>query len=966
MNNKLKAVILLILLPLFAMAQSVVKGTVTDANNLPVLGATVLVKGTSNATSTDFDGKYTLSNVPSDAILVISYIGYVSQELTVGNSATIDVTLLEDASELDTIVLIGYGSTTKENVTAAQTTVKSEEFNKGAIVSPGQLLAGKAAGVQVTAAGGNPGDGPRIRVRAGSTLSASADPLYVVDGIPLDATNANLNTINPAEIESFTILKDASATAIYGNRASNGVILITTKKGKMSSDLKVGYSIQFAINENTDEVDVLTGDEFRAIVNELGTADDIALLGNFNTNWQKEIYTTGIQMIHNITLQKGYENTALRGNIGYSNQNGTLETSGYERASFNGSVIQNLLRNDLKLTLSVQGALENVRSADQGAIGSAIDFDPTQPVFDLDGPNGFFEYLQGNGNIDELAPRNPLGLLRSLNAETDNNQIRTTLQADYKIPGIEGLAFNGTAGIDYNEFDSFSRRLPNSGVGLGTNSLRNSSDGYRVNQLLNGRFDYKTRLESLATDMEVTIGSSYQAFRRESTSFGQDDTGAQTVFDAFNENRLISAFGRVSFDIKDLLVLSGSISRDGTSRFSPDNRWGTFGGASAALKLTNLDFVQNSGFISQLKVRGGFGVTGQQEIGQDFLFIQRSTVSQDQARVQIGNQFFTTIRPELTTDLKWEETTQYNVGLDYGFFDDRLTGSVDVYTRDTEDLLQFGPLAAGSLGNFALQNVGSTRSRGIELDANVEMFRGENFNWSVGGNVTFNEIEITDLSLGDNDAPVPQSPIGGAGFNNFIQEWAVGADPTSFVVYQQVYDAQGNPLDGVFVDRNGDNVINSDDRLRYKNGNPDAYFGLTSNMNYKRFDMSFTFRGQVGGYNYNNVRAGRENIDAITENASPFLNNTTSGFLRDRFQSAPLDLLFSSEYIEKSDFLRLDNLSLGYTFDTDKIGVRASVTGTNLFILTDYSGLDPEIGNGVDGAIFPRSRGIILGLNFEF
>jgi TonB-linked SusC/RagA family outer membrane protein len=967
MNQKFKAVLLLFLVPFFAFAQSVITGTVLESNGLPALGATVSVKGTPNGTSTDFDGKYTLNNVPKDAVIVFSFIGYTTQEIPYAGQTEINTTLKENPSELDTIVLIGYGSTTKENITAAQTTVTDKEFNKGAIVSPGQLIAGKAAGVQVTAASGRPGDGPRIRVRAGSTLSANADPLYVVDGIPLDSNNANLNTINPSEIESFTILKDASATAIYGNRASNGVILITTKKGKLSSDLQVGYNVQFAIDNNAGRLDVLTGDEFRSIINERGVPEEIALLGDANTDWQNEIYQTATRAIHNITLQKGYDNTALRANIEYTNQNGTLKSSGYERASLNASVIQKLLNNDLKLTLSIQGALEEIRNADEGAIGSAIDFDPTQAIFDPNGPNGFFEYFQGNGTVDPNAPRNPLGLLESLSAATNNNQIRTTLQADYKIPRVEGLRFNGTIGIDYNEFDSFSNRLPNSGVGLTPTGLQSSSNGIRVNQLINGRFDYKTDLKGIDSKLELTLGSSLQAFRRESVSFSQDNNGiAIDPFEAFNENRLISLFGRASIDIKDLLVLSASVSRDGTSRFSPENRWGTFGGASAGLKLTNTDFIQNSGFISQLKIRGGYGITGQQDIGQDFLYLPRSTPSNAQAQVQIGNQFYTTIRPELVTNLTWEKTNQWNLGVDYGFFNDRLTGSVDVYTRDTEDLLQFGPLGVGSLGNFALQNVGATQSRGIEIDANLKVVTTENFNWNIGGNLTFSEIEITDLSLGTNDAPISQTPIGGQGFNNFIQEWAVGADPTSFLVYRQVYGPDGRPLDGVFADRNGDNVINSDDRVRYKQGNPDAFFGFTSNFNYKRFDMSFTLRGAVGGYNYNNVRAARENTEAITNNPGEWLNNTTGGFIDDRFQSGPLNLLFSSEYIEKSDFVRLDNLSLGYTFNTDQVDIRASVTGTNLFVITDYSGLDPEIGNGVDGAIFPRSRGLIFGLNFEF
>lgn len=967
MNQKFKYAIWLLVLPFFALAQTIT-GVVTDSGtSQPLLGVSVLVKGTSNGAATDFDGKYTLRNVPSGAVLVYSYLGYQSQEIAYTGQASLNVSLVEDPSQLDAIVLIGYGSTTKENVTAAQTTVNEEEFNKGAVVSPGQLIAGKVSGVSVIAASGRPGDGPAIRVRAGSTLSANAEALYVVDGIPLDQQNANLNTINPAEIESVTVLKDASATAIYGNRASNGVILITTKRGKMNSDFKIGYDLQLALSRPQQYVETLTGDEFRALINANGTVDDIALLGTANTDWQREIYETGVRAMHNITMEKGFEKTGIRANVGYTNENGTLITSGYERLSLNGSVVQRV-NDDLKLTLTVQGAMEEVRNADGGAIGSAIDFDPTQPVFDsVNGVNGFFEYRQNNGIVDPLAPRNPLGLLRSLTNETDNNQIRTNLQADYKIPGIEGLSFNGLAGIDYNEFDNFSRRDANSGVAANTNALQSTSTGTRLNQVLNGRFDYKKDLESLNTTMELTIGSSYQNFRREGSSVGQDNaTGAfNDPIEFFNQNRLISAFARATFDINDLLVLSGSVSRDGTSRFSPENRWGTFGGASAALKLTNTDFVQNSGFLSQLKLRGGFGVTGQQDIGSDFLFLQRVTPGEDQASVQIGDQFFTTVRPELTTDLKWEETTQYGVGIDFGFFDDVLTGSVDVYTRDTEDLLQFGPLAAGSLGNFALQNVGSTNSKGIEVQLNAKVVNTENFKWNVGANVTMSKIEITDLSLGDSDAPVAQTPVGGAGFNNFIQEWAVGSDPSSFWVFRQVYDTDGNPLDGVYVDVNGDNVINDEDRVRYKQATPDAFFGFTSGMTYKNLDLNFTLRGAVGGYNHNNTTAARDNFDQLTENPGNWLNNATTDILNTGFIGTQ-NKVNSSYYIQKADWVKLDNLSLGYTFKNDKKTIRTSITGTNLLTITNYDGLDPEVFNGIDSNLFPRSTSVVLGLGIQF
>jgi iron complex outermembrane receptor protein len=960
MNNKIKTVLLLILLPLFAFAQSVVKGTVTDANNLPVLGATVLVKGTSNATSTDFDGKYSLKNVPADGVLVISYIGYVSQEVFVGDQTTINVLLQEDASELDAIVLIGYGSTTKKNITAAQTTIKSDEFNKGAIVSPGQLIAGKAAGVQVTAPSGQPGAGPTIRIRAGSTLSASAEPLIVVDGIPLDQANANLNTINPNDIESYTILKDASATAIYGNRASNGVIIITTKSGKLNSELKVNYDFQFAVNENYNEFDLLSASQLRALATEEGR--DPSLFGTATTNWQDEIYQTGTLGIHNLSIDKGWKSTSLRVGFSHTGQEGTLLSSDYTRTGLNLNVSQRFLDNDLKLRLTAQGALENLGNADQGAIGAANVFDPTQPVYDPNGLNGFFEFFT-NGNLEVNAPRNPLGLLNSLDSTSENSQIRMNLNAEYKLPFLEGLSFTGNAGFDYNEFDSRSVRLANSGAGFNSNGSINLSNGLRRNVLLNGRFDYKTDLKSINTKLEATVGSSYQDFTRETFSRNTVDGSFDPDNDRFfpNDNRLISMFGRLQLDINDLFVISGTISRDGSSRFPPSEKFGIFGGVSGAIKLTNLDFVQNSGFLSQLKIRGGYGETGNQEFGQDFSFLQVFTPGLNQARVQFGNQFFNTLRAEGVLDLVWEKTSQYNVGVDYGFFDDRITGSIDAYYRDTSDLIQFAPIADGGLENGGFQNVGSTNSRGLELGLDVAVVRNENFRWNVSGNVTFQDLEITDLA-GPNNDPVAVGGIAG-GVGNNIQEWAVGADPTSFHVFRQVYDDAGKPLDGVYVDVNGDNVINNEDRVRYKKATPDAFYGITSNMNYKNLSFSFTFRGSVGGYNYNNVNSSGANLGEIFESPGNFYNNSPSNVLETRFSNQEV---FSDYYVQNADFLRLDNASIGYSVPGEKVDMRFSITGTNLFTLTDYDGLDPEVFGGIDNNLYPRSRGFVLGIGATF
>ncbi|AGC76112.1 iron complex outermembrane receptor protein [Nonlabens dokdonensis] len=960
MNQKFKAVLLLFLLPFFAFAQSVITGTVLESNGLPALGATVAVKGTSNGTSTDFDGNYTLNNVPEDAVIVFSFVGYVTQEIPYTGQSTINITLEEDASELETIVLIGYGSIKKENVTAAQTTVSDEEFNKGAITSPGQLLAGKAAGVQVTAASGRPGDGPVIRVRPGSTLSGNSDALYVVDGVPLDQRNANLNSINPADIESFTILKDASATAIYGNRASNGVVLITTKKAKLNSDLKVSYNVQFAVEQVDNYTEVLTGDEFRQLVADQGR--DTSILGTANTDWQNEIYQNGTRSIHSLVLEKGYETTSIRASLGYNNENGILQKSGYERANLGLNIRQNFLKGDLRLTFTSQLAQEERRFADEGAIGSAVVFDPTQSIFNNTGEfGGFFEYTNNTGP-EPNAPRNPLGLLNSLDAQQDNVQARLNMNAAYNIRQVPGLKFTGNAGFDYNEYDGYSIRDRDSGAGFRGNN-RSFNEGFRRNQLLDGKFDYKKTLETFKTDMTLTLGGSYQEFLRQDTGRFSANNELQESPINIDESALVTAFARASFDINDLYVLSASASRNGSSRFSENNRWANFYGASGAIKLTNTDFVQNSGFLSQLKLRGGFGQTGQQDIDASFAFLSVFTPGQPQAAVQFGNEFVTTIRPEGAIDLKWETTDQWNAGIDLGFFGDRITGSVDAFYRETSDLLLFGPLPAGGLENGSLQNAGSTLSRGIETTIAAKIIQSENINWTVSGNATVQEIEITDLAGAEN-APVQVGGISG-GVGNNIQEWAVGADPTSFHVFRQVYDQDGNPLDGVYVDTNGDNILNDADRVRYKKANHDVYFGFTSNFNYKNFDMSFTFRGAAGGYNYNNIASNAANF------GSTFPTNTQNPL----YLNAPVDIqntnfsqqrFFSDYYVQKADFIKLDNLSLGYNFPGDKVDIRASVTGTNLFTITDYEGVDPEVFGGIDNNLFPRTRGVIFGLGFNF
>lgn len=962
MNKTLQLFLCTLLLPVIALAQSVLTGTVKEAGtDLPVTGATVLVKGTSNGTSTNFDGNYTLNNVPDGAIIVISYVGYTTQEIPFTGQSNLNVSLEEDLSQLNEIVLIGYGSVQKKNVTAAQTTIKAEEFNKGAIVSPGQLIAGKAAGVQVTAASGRPGDGPVIRVRPGSTLTGAADALYVVDGIPLDQQNASLNSINPNDIESITILKDASATAIYGNRASNGVVLITTKKAKFNSDIKVRYETQFAIEKVDRYIEVLDATEFRQLVSDRDA--DTSILGNANTDWQDAIYQNSTRTINNLTVEKGFEKTSVRTSLGYTNGDGILQGAGYERVNLGVNVIQNLFDDKLKLTFTSQLAQEEIRRADEGAIGSAVVFDPTQPINNTDGAfGGFFEYTNVTGP-EPNAPRNPLGLLNSLSSELDNSQIRVNLNANYKLP-VDGLEFTGNGGVDYNEFDSFSIRSANSGAGARFAS-RDFSRGLRRNNLVDGRFDYRKYLADADIDMAFTLGSSYQEFFRQTFDRALDRSTnlLEDRLSTPDRNWIATNFVRATFDIKDLFVVSGSFSRNASSRFSEENRWANFFGGNAAIKLTNTDFVKNSNFISQLKLRGGFGRTGQQEVPVNFLFIPTFTLAEPGAAVQFGDRFVNPIRPQFSTDLKWETTDQWNVGLDYGFFNDRVTGTVDAFYRETSDLLLNGPIPAGQLGNFSIQNAGSTLSRGIETAINFKVIDQEDFSWNIGGNITFQEIEITDLA-GPNNDPVGVGGIAG-GVGNTIQEWAVGSDPTAFHVFRQVFDQDGNPLDGVYVDTNGDNIINNDDRLRYKKATHDAYYGITTNFNYKKFDLSATFRGAFGGYNYNNIAANAANFGSVfpTNTQDPlYLNSPVdiqdTGFTNQEF--------FSDYYVQRADFLKLDNLSLGYNFTGDQVDIRASITGTNLLTITNYDGVDPEVFGGIDNNLFPRTRGIIFGLGFNF
>ncbi len=950
----------LFFVPLFSFGQSTVTGTVTEqSSSLPIPGVNVIIKGTTTGTATDFDGNYQIS-VNNGDILVFSYVGYKSMELTYSGQSPLNIQLEQDAAQLDEVVLIGYGSTTKQDATGAVEKVSIEEFNQGAIVSPEQLLAGKSAGVRITSGGGAPGEGSEIRIRGGASLSANNSPLIVVDGLPLDqrgvqGVRSQLNAINPNDIQDFVILKDASATAIYGSRASNGVILITTKKGNTNTDFKVEYDLKASVGSVTKYVDVLNAHEFRA-VSQADPDFDPGLWGNTSTNWQKQIYQNAEGAIHNLTISKGYQNFNYRLNFNHVSQKGVLKTDLYERNSLNLALTQRLLDNNLKLTLTSKGIFDDNAFANQGAIGAAIAFDPTQPVYNPDG--SYFQYVG-----ETLAPTNPVFGLETNNNRARNKRTITNFNIDYKLPFLEGLRFNLNAGIDYSELNG-KQFNPASPTNPNSFAYKNFYTGLNRNSLLDFYFNYKKEVESINTVVDVIAGHSYQEFYVKSNRSETDNGSLVARPVNIDRNALESYFARANFDIEDKYLISLSYRRDGSSRFSEDNRWGSFPGVSVGWKVTNEAFMENS-FFSNLKLRAGWGITGQQEIGPNYGYLGIYTPGRSDAAVQFGNGFVNTLRPEeFDENLKWEETTQYNVALDFGLFNDRLTGTVDAYYRETEDLLATVPTAAGSnLADLLTTNVGSTTSKGIEIGLNGSLFESDDFSWDLGFNLTFQDVEITNLSLGnDPNYFIPQGGISG-GVGNNIQLWREGLDPTTFFVFRQVYDTNGKPIEGAYVDVNGDNQITETDRQAYKKATPDFFAGLTSNLKYKNFDFNFTFRGSFGNYMYNNVASDRGVVETVIDAPGNFYPNAHSNVLATGFVNQQL---FSDHYIQRADFIKLDNISIGYVIPGEKVTLRTSLTATNVFTITDYDGLDPEISRGIDSNFYPRPRMYVLGLNFTF
>jgi iron complex outermembrane receptor protein len=964
--------------------QQTVKGVVTEAGGGTALpGVGVLIKGTTLGTSTDFDGKYSLDKVKTGDVLVFSYVGFKTQEITVGNSTIINVALEESTESLDEVVIIGYGTTTVKDATGSVTSVKTEELNRGNIVSPDQMLTGKLAGVTVTSGGGAPGSGSTIRIRGGASLTATNDPLFIIDGVPVDSEGISgirnpLNTINPNDIESYTVLKDASATAIYGSRASNGVIIITTKKGK-GDGFKASYNANFSVNENSSTIDALSAAQFKSYVNTNGTPSDIALLGTASTNWQDEIFKTGYGTDHNLSISGGNEELNYRGSIGYTNQNGTLLTSKLERATYSFSAGSKLLDDHLKIDVNAKVSLINNRFADTGAIGNAISMDPTKPVYDSSSPyGGYFEWLQSNNNpIAVGAPKNPVALLSQRDNSSNASRTIANIQFDYKMHFLPELRANLNLGIDKSDSKGDNTIFNSATMStLELAKLGNIShyEQNKQNNLMDFYLDYAKDLESINSKVDFMAGYSYQNFKNKGFNTNNiQDVSLKETFDYFNELNLQSFFGRLKYSLADKYLLTLTYRRDGSSRFSKENRWGNFPSAALAWKIYEENFMKDSKTFSNLKLRLSWGITGQQDIGDYYPAIATYLGSTNTAQYQLGSTYLTTFRAEpFNTTLKWEETETYNAGLDFGLFDGIVNGSVDAYYRKTKDLLNFIPFPAGSsLSNAGNANIGKMENKGIEVTLNSKVVNTDDLQLNVGGNFTWAHTEITQLTTND-DPNYEGVEVGGfnGGVGNTIQRHTVGFAPYAFYVYQQVYDNAGKPIEGVYVDRNNDGQITIADKYRYKKPAADYSFGFTTDLTYKNWNFNMAWRGSIGNYVYNNVDSSLGFQDHLLNPAFPnVIGNGVANVLETGFVNGGTERYLSDYYIQEASFVKLDNVSVGYNFGSlfgENTNFAVSGTVQNVLTITDYKGLDPEVGGGIDFNIYPRPIVYLLGVNLNF
>lgn len=963
------------------MAQTrTIKGEVTDAQNGEALiGATVMVEGEKGGTVTDFDGNFSLQVSSSVKKIKVSYIGYIDKVLSISDN--MKVKLESDSKALADVVVIGYGTARKSDLTGSVATVKSKDFNKGLVSSPEQLINGKVSGVQIMSNSGSASAGSTIRVRGGASLNASNDPLIVLDGVPLEqggisGNSSNfLSMINPSDIESMTVLKDASSTAIYGSRASNGVIIITTKKGQQGA-VKVNFNTTNSLQTRAQMVDMLSRDEFVNVINQYGTDNQKSLLGTANTDWNDEVYRTAFGTDNNLSVSGSIDKwLPFRVSVGYYNQSGLVRKDNVERWTGNVVLTPSFFQDHLKLTINAKGTLNNNSFYNGGAVWAAATFNPTIPVYSgNDKYGGYNEALDADGVPVNAGVRNPRGLVDLYDSKSKVSRFIGSMDVDYKVHFLPELKLHATVGADYAKGDgtvyvpAYAAQSYNKDESLGGSDYKYGPQK-NENRLLTLYANYAKYFEDIKSNVDLTAGYDYQYWKSTTPLYytkSAAGTNLSTVKASDYRHVMLSYYGRINYSFDGKYLLTATVRRDASSRFSKDTRWGTFPSVALGWTLTEEPWLKNQKVLSNLKLRASYGVTGQQEGIGNYNYLPVYTYSVTGVEAFINGQYINTYRPEAyVSDLKWETTTSWNFGLDFGFLDGRIGGAIDFYTRKTKDLLASVPTAAGT--NFSktiLTNVGNVDSKGIEVSLNATPIQTKDWEWNLSYNFTWQNMKVKNLSLtkGGSQTNVKVGPSIDAYQFQVLSE---GYEPYMFYVYHQLYDSKtGKPIEGAYADLNNDGEINDADLYRYHSPAPKYIMGLSTSLRYKQLTLGMSFRANIDNYVYNGMGMSTGAFETVSYNNSQ-LNNLNTSFLKTGFKTRQY---LSDYYVENASFLKLDNLSLSY--NVGKINKWASLTVSamvqNVFTITGYSGTDPEVPNGMDNSFYPRPRTYSVSLGLQF
>ncbi|MCH5309510.1 MAG: TonB-dependent receptor [Prevotella sp.] len=998
-----------LILSVGAFAQIDVKGHVKDATGEPIIGATVRVVGTQTATITDFDGNFML-RADEGATINITYVGYLPANVAAAPNVT--VTLQDDSQVLENVVVIGYGRAKKSDLTGSVTAIKPDEMNHGMITSAQDMIQGKIAGVNVTTGGGTPGGGATIRIRGGSSLNASNDPLIVIDGLAMDNQGIKgspnpLSMVNPNDIESFTVLKDASATAIYGSRGSNGVIIITTKKGRSGMAPKVSYNGNVSLSMKKKTLNVLGADEYRNFITSYYGADSEAasLLGNADTNWQEEIFRPAISTDHNVTVQGGLKNMPYRLSVGYTDQNGILKTSNFQRTTASLTLNPTMLNDHLKFNINGKFMYSRNRYANGDAIGDATRMDPTQPIYSSDPKydhyNGYYQWTDSGASLgdpsydtmwDRNTVANPLSRIYEKNDVANSYDYMGNVEVDYQVHGFEDLRLHMNFSGDWANGQQDTDYAP-----WGPTNFYYGNSGFTYEAKYNLTYSAYAQYDKDFTDTQhfdimagyewshnKFWGNSYYAGLYPSTTnqtvSNADGTTSPAAGKPYNpstsiwkqESYLVSFFGRANYIAYDRYMLTATVRRDGSSRFK--QHWATFPSVAFGWKINEEAFLKDVTELDELKLRLGWGMTGQQDgIGNyNYFASYNANVNNADGRYPLPgiNDDGLLYRPDAyNQNLKWETTTTSNVGIDFSFFRNRLSGSIDYYYRKTTDLINTASVSAGSnFRNQVTSNIGSLENRGVEVALTVRPVQTKDWQWEVTGNFTYNRNKITELT-GESSLVYTGGISSGTG--NYCQAHSVGHPAASFYVYQQVYGENGLPLEGVYVDRNGDGIITDADRYFYKSPAAPYTAGLSSRVQYRNWDFGFGLRANFNNYVYWDKQAGYSNTAKRFDSSFGYLQNTIPSAVANGWTT--YDHALSDYFVHNASFLKCDNITIGYSFDNlfkgatyKGIGGRVYASATNVFTITKYDGIDPEVGGGIDNNMYPRPSTLLVGVSLSF